>query len=51
MGLSTSTSAPDKAPKVEETDDWEDDMDEVEEAAMDDTVTDWPQPERTDQRS
>ena len=48
MGLSTSTSAPDKAPKVEETD-WEDDMDEVEEAAVDDTG--WPQPEQTDQLS
>ena len=49
MGLSTSTGAPDKAPKVEETDDWEDDMDEVEAAAVDDI--DWPQPEQTDQLS
>ncbi|KAI4524299.1 hypothetical protein K525DRAFT_365619 [Schizophyllum commune Loenen D] len=47
MGLSTSTSAPDRAPKVEETDDLEDDTDEVEEVAVDD----WPQPEQTDQLS
>ena len=49
MGLSASTGAPDKVPKVEETDDWEDDMDEVEETAVYDT--DWPQPEQTDQLS
>ncbi|KAL1704165.1 hypothetical protein EV121DRAFT_291611 [Schizophyllum commune] len=49
MGLSTSTGAPDKAPKVEEADDLEDDMDEIEEAAVDDT--DWPQPEQMDQLS
>ncbi|KAI5831576.1 hypothetical protein K523DRAFT_346035 [Schizophyllum commune Tattone D] len=47
MGLSTYTSAPDRAPKVEETDDLEDDTDEVEEVAVDD----WPQPEQTDQLS
>ena len=47
MGLSTTTNTQEKALKVEETDDREDDMADVEEVAVDDPES--PQPEQSDQ--
>ncbi|KAL1695641.1 hypothetical protein GGG16DRAFT_121455 [Schizophyllum commune] len=47
MGLSASASSLDVVPKAEETDDWEDDMAEVEDVAVDEPES--PQPEQTDQ--